>query len=60
MPVPLGNITHCRSSWPLLSVAQEFSLNAARAASAKLREFLALMPTEQREAAATQLASSPF
>ena len=27
---------------------------------AKLREFLALMPAEQREAAATQVASSPF
>ena len=27
---------------------------------AKLREFLALMPIEQREAAATQLAALPF
>ncbi|KAL4424061.1 hypothetical protein ABPG75_001362 [Micractinium tetrahymenae] len=38
----------------------EFSLNSARAAQAKLREFLALMPADQREAAATQLASLPF
>jgi len=27
---------------------------------AKLREFLALMPAEQRDAAATQLSSLPF
>lgn len=38
----------------------DFSLNSAKAAQAKLRAFLALMPADQREAAATQLASSPF
>ena len=38
----------------------DFSLNSAKAAQAKLREFLALMPAEQREAAETQLASMPF
>lgn len=38
----------------------DFSLNSAKAAQAKLRDFLALMPLEQREAAATQLASMPF
>ena len=38
----------------------DFSLNSAKAAQTKLREFLALMPAEQREAAETQLASMPF
>jgi hypothetical protein len=34
--------------------------SAACLLQAKLRDFLALMPLEQREAAATQLASMPF
>lgn len=38
----------------------DFSLNSCRAAQIKLRDFLALMPADQREAAASQLDIAPF
>lgn len=37
-----------------------FSLNSAKAAQVKLQQFLDLMPADQREAAAMQMASLPF
>lgn len=38
----------------------DFSRNAAKAALVKLKEFVALFPAEQREAAQNRLDSSPF
>ena len=46
----------CRRTW----LRKELPLRLLVGAQAKLREFLALMPAEQREAAAGQLASLPF
>lgn len=38
----------------------DFSTKSAAAAAGKLRQFLALMPADQLEAAQQQLATSPF
>lgn len=44
----------------LTSASSQSHCSVSYVWQAKLREFLALMPAEQREAAETQLASLPF
>ncbi len=38
----------------------DFSRNAAKAAKLKMKEFVALFPADQREAAQNRLSTSPF
>ena len=47
-------------SGAVLKQYNDFSLQAAKAAQLKLREFLALMPRDQLEAAQQQLGALPF